>query len=213
MAAVLNAASNALNQIYDLEIDRVNKPKRPAAERTADDRATPGCSPRRPTPSRWCSPGWSRRAAGTSASGSSRRDGHHVPLFGAAAAHEAARHLGERHDRDSARRAAQGRRLVVGEDGHRPSSRGSSARSSACSCSARPRPRTSPTWKATPGRVPDAADPLRRAPRRVDDLALVRPAVPDDHRRRLRRRPHRQLLLLHVLLGAVMTRTASTSAT
>lgn len=29
MAAVLNAASNALNQIYDLEIDRVNKPARP----------------------------------------------------------------------------------------------------------------------------------------------------------------------------------------
>ena len=29
MAAVLNAASNALNQIYDLQIDRVNKPKRP----------------------------------------------------------------------------------------------------------------------------------------------------------------------------------------
>ena len=28
MAAVLNAASNALNQIYDLEIDRVNKPRR-----------------------------------------------------------------------------------------------------------------------------------------------------------------------------------------
>jgi len=29
MAAMLNAASNAINQIYDLEIDRVNKPKRP----------------------------------------------------------------------------------------------------------------------------------------------------------------------------------------
>ncbi len=29
MAAVLNAASNALNQIYDLDIDRVNKPRRP----------------------------------------------------------------------------------------------------------------------------------------------------------------------------------------
>jgi 4-hydroxybenzoate polyprenyltransferase len=29
MAAVLNIASNGLNQIYDLEIDRVNKPKRP----------------------------------------------------------------------------------------------------------------------------------------------------------------------------------------
>jgi 4-hydroxybenzoate polyprenyltransferase len=29
MAAVLNGASNALNQIYDVEIDRINKPKRP----------------------------------------------------------------------------------------------------------------------------------------------------------------------------------------
>ena len=28
MAAVLNAANNAINQIYDLDIDRVNKPKR-----------------------------------------------------------------------------------------------------------------------------------------------------------------------------------------
>jgi 4-hydroxybenzoate polyprenyltransferase len=31
MAAVLNGASNALNQIYDLEIDRINKPGRPLA--------------------------------------------------------------------------------------------------------------------------------------------------------------------------------------
>lgn len=29
VAAILNAASNGLNQIYDLEIDRINKPKRP----------------------------------------------------------------------------------------------------------------------------------------------------------------------------------------
>ena len=29
MAAVLNAASNALNQIYDVDIDRINKPRRP----------------------------------------------------------------------------------------------------------------------------------------------------------------------------------------
>jgi 4-hydroxybenzoate polyprenyltransferase len=29
MAAVLNSASNAINQIYDLEIDRLNKPRRP----------------------------------------------------------------------------------------------------------------------------------------------------------------------------------------
>ena len=32
MAAVLNGASNALNQIYVLEIDRINKPKRPLPE-------------------------------------------------------------------------------------------------------------------------------------------------------------------------------------
>ena len=29
MPLALNAANNALNQIYDLEIDRVNKPQRP----------------------------------------------------------------------------------------------------------------------------------------------------------------------------------------
>jgi 4-hydroxybenzoate polyprenyltransferase len=33
MAAVLNAASNGLNQIYDLEIDRINKPRRPLTSR------------------------------------------------------------------------------------------------------------------------------------------------------------------------------------
>ncbi len=38
MAAVLNAASNALNQIYDLEIDRVNKPKRPLPSRRMEMR-------------------------------------------------------------------------------------------------------------------------------------------------------------------------------
>jgi 4-hydroxybenzoate polyprenyltransferase len=40
MAAVLNAASNALNQIYDLEIDRVNKPRRPLPS----GRLTPGAA-------------------------------------------------------------------------------------------------------------------------------------------------------------------------
>jgi 4-hydroxybenzoate polyprenyltransferase len=33
MAAVLNIASNGLNQIYDFEIDRINKPKRPLPSR------------------------------------------------------------------------------------------------------------------------------------------------------------------------------------
>ena len=40
MAAVLNAASNGLNQIFDLEIDRVNKPKRPLpSQRLSMDQA------------------------------------------------------------------------------------------------------------------------------------------------------------------------------
>jgi 4-hydroxybenzoate polyprenyltransferase len=38
MAAVLNAASNAINQIYDLEIDRVNKPRRPLPSGTLSTR-------------------------------------------------------------------------------------------------------------------------------------------------------------------------------
>jgi 4-hydroxybenzoate polyprenyltransferase len=39
MAALLNAGNNALNQIYDLDIDRVNKPKRPlpSGRLTIDD--------------------------------------------------------------------------------------------------------------------------------------------------------------------------------
>jgi 4-hydroxybenzoate polyprenyltransferase len=39
MAAVLNAASNTLNQIYDLEIDRINKPRRPLPEQRVSLRA------------------------------------------------------------------------------------------------------------------------------------------------------------------------------
>jgi len=38
MAAVLNGASNALNQIYDLDIDRINKPKRPLPSNRLDMR-------------------------------------------------------------------------------------------------------------------------------------------------------------------------------
>jgi 4-hydroxybenzoate polyprenyltransferase len=39
MAAVLNAGNNTLNQIYDLEIDRVNKPKRPLPSGRVSTRA------------------------------------------------------------------------------------------------------------------------------------------------------------------------------
>ena len=71
MAAVLNAASNALNQIYDLEIDRVNKPKRPLPSGRIVDGRRVGVHVGRPTRSRGCWRGSSRPAAGTSASGSS----------------------------------------------------------------------------------------------------------------------------------------------
>jgi 4-hydroxybenzoate polyprenyltransferase len=37
-ASFMNAASNALNQIYDLEIDRVNKPDRPLVTGELSDR-------------------------------------------------------------------------------------------------------------------------------------------------------------------------------
>ena len=39
MAVVLNAASNGLNQIYDVEIDRLNKPKRPLPSGRLDQRS------------------------------------------------------------------------------------------------------------------------------------------------------------------------------
>jgi len=42
MAAGLNSASNAINQIYDLEIDRVNKPKRPLPSGSLSMRAAWG---------------------------------------------------------------------------------------------------------------------------------------------------------------------------
>mgnify|MGYP003694674809 CR=1 FL=1 len=72
MAALLNAGNNALNQIYDLEIDRVNKPKRPLPSGRLTIAQALAVHQRRPTRWRWCWPGSSRRAAATSASGWSR---------------------------------------------------------------------------------------------------------------------------------------------
>ena len=149
MAALLNAGNNALNQIYDLEIDRVNKPKRPLPSGRLSMRAGLVVHHRH-----------LRARAGARLAGRARRPPRmllarrrrrrlHLHLFGAAAPDQAAGHLGQRHDRDSARRAAEGRGLVVGEDDRRRSSRGTSARSSACSSSAPRRRRTSRTWKAT----------------------------------------------------------------
>src|SRR4249920_1532349 len=99
MAGVLNAASNAINQIYDLDIDRVNKPKRPLPAGTlglAEARGARG-------PPRMLLDRALHERPG-------------LGLLGAAAAHEAPRALGQHHDRDPARHAAQGRGLVDRED-------------------------------------------------------------------------------------------------
>jgi len=56
-ASFLNAANNALNQIYDLEIDRINKPKRPLVTGELSIRqawASPGSCTR----SACCRRGW-----------------------------------------------------------------------------------------------------------------------------------------------------------
>ena len=119
MAAVLNAGNNALNQIYDLEIDRVNKPKRPLPSGRLS-MTPPGGSPSSRTRLRSCSPGWSRPAAGTNASGSSSSPCLHLCLFGAAVEDEAGRHLGKRHHRHPSRCPPQGRRLVLCQDDRRP---------------------------------------------------------------------------------------------
>ena len=101
MAALLNAGNNALNQIYDLEIDRVNKPKRPLpsgrltiAQVVVVHHITYALA----LVLAWLvAPGGTARVllAGR------RRRRLHVPLLGAAVPHQAARHLGQRHDRDS----------------------------------------------------------------------------------------------------------------
>ena len=103
MAALLNAGNNALNQIYDLEIDRVNKPKRPLPSR------------RLTIPQVWTftvityAAALGARLAGRAGRTprvllAGRRGGSlHLHLLGTAAAYQAPRHLGERDDRDPAR--------------------------------------------------------------------------------------------------------------
>ena len=195
MAALLNAGNNALNQIYDLEIDRVNKPKRPLPSGRACRSRRRGRSPTSPTLL-----ALRARVAGRAAwpprmlLAGLRRRRLHLHLFGAAAAHQAARHLGERDDRDSARRAAEGRGLVVGQDDRRRSSPGTSARSSACSCSARSTTKDFADMEGDRrGGCRTLPIQLRRPAGGLDDLAVVRRSVPDDRRRRVDGHPHRQL--------------------
>ena len=185
-----------------------------AAQRPAVDRARRGSSPGSPTPSRWCSPGWSRPAAGTNASGSSlvativtfvysvpplrtKQRGIWANVTIAIPRGVLLKVAGWSCGEDG-----RGRRAVV----HRRHLRPVPAR------------RLDDQGLRRHGgrrarRLPDAADRLRRPPRRVDDLAVVRPAVPADLDRRVGRHPHRQLLLLQALAVVHDGSTASTSAT
>mgnify|MGYP003694674975 CR=1 FL=1 len=181
MAALLNAGNNALNQIYDLEIDRVNKPKRPLPSGRLTIAQALVVHAASPTRWRWCS------------RGSVAPGGRHECFWLVAVAvvctyiysvpplaHQAARHLGQRDDRDSARRAAEGRRLVVGEDDRR-------RRAVVHRRDLRPVPARRDDDEGFRGhggrparRLPHAADSVRRAARGVDDLAVVRRPVHDD---------------------------------
>ena len=74
MAAVLNAANNAINQIYDLDIDRVNKPKRPLPAGTLTMRRGLGLHARLPSLLAWV-------LAWLAAPESSRRECFWIVLF------------------------------------------------------------------------------------------------------------------------------------
>ena len=173
MAAVLNAASNALNQIYDLEIDRINKPKRAAAVGTIVAReawtftlAAYGVA----LVLAWLvAPGgrhecfWIVRC----------RDRHHGSLLGAPVPNQAAGHLGEPDDRDPARRAAEGCGLVGGQDCRRR--RAVVHRRGVRAVPAR---RLDDQGLRGHGRgrargMPHASDHLRRPPGGMDDLSVV----------------------------------------
>ena len=162
MAAVLNAASNGLNQIYDFDIDAVNKPKRPLPSGRMTHARGVGVHVghvRRRLAARLARR--ARRPARVLLA-RRRRHAHHDALLGAAVPHQAARHLGERDGGRPARRAAEGRRLVVGEDGGRPRAvvhrhdlRAVPARRDDDQGLRR-------HGRRRAGRVPHAADPVRR---------------------------------------------------
>ena len=69
MAARAERGINALNQIYDLEIDRVNKPKRPLPDRPPHGERGVDIHAASRMRWRWCWPGWSRRTAAMNVSG------------------------------------------------------------------------------------------------------------------------------------------------
>src|ERR1043166_150755 len=117
----------------------------------------------------------------------------HVSVFGAAVSYQAARHLGKRHDRHSARYAAQGRRLVVRKNDHGP--RALVHRRNLRTLPARgdDNERLRGHGRRPSRRLPGVAGSIRRPPGGVDDFARVRHSVPDDSSGRVGGRPDRQL--------------------
>ena len=140
-ASFLNVASNAINQIYDLEIDRVNKPNRPLVTGELSMEDAWGFTfftyivAIVPT---WLVVAYPFETWGEKlrAPVAVPRDLLHLPggpdlhlgLLGAlAGAHQGPRHAGEFHHRDSPRLPAQGRRLGDGGARRPTGSPGSSA--------------------------------------------------------------------------------------
>src|SRR5262245_59477236 len=118
MAAVLNAANNALNQIYDLDIDRVNKPKRPLPSGALSLGEAWGFT------ALTFVAAWALAYFGPERTARMLLDrAVHEPavldLLRPSAVDEAARHVGQRDDRDPARRAAESGRLVDRQDHRR----------------------------------------------------------------------------------------------
>ena len=156
-----------INQYYDIENDRRNKPKRrssPARSRCA--RASVRDRPLRPrgradvalsihprSIRSWRSS--PLRSTSTSASSSTCRDDRDLHLLGARmGTHEGAPHRRERDDRNPARCLLKvAGWSMVASVYHSPSSWYIVARSSASSCSARRRPRTFWTWRGTASRA------------------------------------------------------------
>ena len=216
-ASFLNAASNAINQIYDLEIDRVNKPERPLCTGALSLREAWGFTwlfyalALVPT---WLVVVYPHTSLRPEVAGAARgpadllhlprRRPLHLRLFRSRPRpHQGARHVGQLDDRGAARLPAQGgglddggqllarRALVHRPDLHALPGRGLDHQG----------------LRRHPGRprrrLQDAADPPRPAQGGLDHRAVLRLSLAADAARSVPRRPvparasdpHRQCLV------------------